>query len=276
MNKPLRILSLGAGVQSSTIALMIAEGEIEPVDCAVFADTGDEPRSVYDHLRWLMSDNVLPFPVHIVSKGKLGQEIRDAAAGVKINNYPRPPFFVRNKDGKAGMLRRQCTGDYKIDPIKRKVRELLGAPPRRQPPKGARAIQLIGISLDEIARCKPSSVRYISHEWPLIDRGMRRWDCLRWLDRKGYPRPPKSACTFCPYRSDAEWRRMRDEDPRSWQEAIEMDRLIRHNMPRVMEGPVYLHRSLRPLDEVDLDVQEPPSLFGEGGWANECEGMCGL
>lgn len=41
----LRALSLGAGVQSTTMALMAAHGEIGPMpDCAIFADTGWEPK----------------------------------------------------------------------------------------------------------------------------------------------------------------------------------------------------------------------------------------
>lgn len=46
----LRVLSLGAGVQSTTLALMAAHGEIEPPDCAIFADTQWEPAEVYAHL----------------------------------------------------------------------------------------------------------------------------------------------------------------------------------------------------------------------------------
>lgn len=50
-NIRLRILSLGAGVQSTTLALMAAHGEIGPMpDCAIFADTGWEPKAVYEHL----------------------------------------------------------------------------------------------------------------------------------------------------------------------------------------------------------------------------------
>jgi hypothetical protein len=47
----MRILSLGAGVQSTTMALMAAVGEIaDKPDAAIFADTGWEPKAVYDHL----------------------------------------------------------------------------------------------------------------------------------------------------------------------------------------------------------------------------------
>lgn len=52
--EPIHILSLGAGVQSSTLALMAAAGEVTPMPvAAVFADTGDEPTSVYRWLDWL-------------------------------------------------------------------------------------------------------------------------------------------------------------------------------------------------------------------------------
>ena len=62
----LHVISLGAGVQSSTLALMFATGELSPMpDCAIFADTGAEPKIVYDHLERLIE--ALPFPVHIVS-----------------------------------------------------------------------------------------------------------------------------------------------------------------------------------------------------------------
>ena len=51
--KELTILSLGAGVQSTCLALMAAKGEVTPMpDAAIFADT-HEPKEVYEHLDWL-------------------------------------------------------------------------------------------------------------------------------------------------------------------------------------------------------------------------------
>ena len=45
--EPLNIISLGAGVQSTTMALMAEHGELSPkVDACVFADTGGEPEGV--------------------------------------------------------------------------------------------------------------------------------------------------------------------------------------------------------------------------------------
>lgn len=72
----LRALSLGAGVQSTTMALTAAHGEIGPMPtCAIFADTCWELKAVYDHFEWLMSGNVLPFPVHIVSAGIIRDQL---------------------------------------------------------------------------------------------------------------------------------------------------------------------------------------------------------
>ena len=174
----LRVLSLGAGVQSTTLALMAAHGEIGPMpDCAIFADTGWEPRAVYEHLAWLRSPNVLPFPVHIVSAGDLRADLLAGARGERWASIPaftrtvtpagaELPVYDEDENGDlvaigsrivptervgVGMIRRQCTGDYKIAPIRRKVRELLGIAGRRSP-KAPLAEQWIGISLDEVLR----------------------------------------------------------------------------------------------------------------------------
>lgn len=268
----LRVLSLGAGVQSTTLALMAAHGEIEPPDCAIFADTQGEPAAVYKHLRWLMSPNVLPFPVHIISAGSLLDALYDGRAGA--GGGGRPPFYAINDRGDAGPLKRQCTRHYKIDPIRKKTRELIGLTPGQRGPKTPVAEQWIGISTDEAARMKPSRDRYIQNRWPLIEKRMSRWDCLRWLERHAYPKPVKSACTFCPYRSDVGWRELRDTAPDAWAQAVAVDEHIRHNMPRVRKVQIFIHRSLKPLAEVDLSTDAErgqPDLFG-----NECEGMCGV
>lgn len=295
----LRVLSLGAGVQSTTLALMAAHGEIGPMpDCAIFADTGWEPKAVYEHLTWLMSPNVLPFPVHIVSAGDIRA---DLIAGAQGKRWASIPAFTRNvtpagtempvlgedEDGGSivigsrilrtehvgiGMIRRQCTSDYKIVPIRRKVRELAGLT-RRRSPKTTVAEQWIGISLDEALRMKPSFEEWQLNRWPLIEQRMSRRDCLRWLERHDYPLPPKSACIGCPFHSDAAWRHIRDTDPEAWTDAVDLDRTIRTGF-RGIRGEVYLHRSAVPLDEADLTTAADRGQLDL--WPNECEGLCGV
>lgn len=270
MTIKLRVLSLGAGVQSTTLALMAAHGELTPMpDCAIFADTQSEPKAVYAHLAWLTSPNVLPFPVHIVTRGSLRDQIvSGVAAEGRIDS--RPPFFT----SPDGMLRRQCTHDFKLVPIWRKVRELAGVKPRSPGPREPIVEQWIGISTDEAQRMKPSQFRWITHRWPLIEAGMSRRDCLAWLDQHDYPRPAKSACTFCPYHSDAMWLDMRQNDPDSWADAIVIDEVIRHgNFQQRKNTEWFLHASRTPLATAPLSALErgQPDLFG-----NECEGMCGV
>ena len=266
----LRVLSLGAGVQSTALALMTAHGEIGPMpDCAIFADTGWEPRAVHEHLAWLRSPDVLPFPVHVVSAGN----IRDGLIrGARGERWASIPAFTRSASGKVGMIRRQCTGEYKIVPIRRKVRELAGIAGKRSP-KHPIVEQWIGISFDEAIRMKASFEAWQVNRFPLIELGMTRRDCLRWLERHGYPMPPKSACIGCPYHGDAHWRQMRAEDPDAWADAVAIDRLIRTGF-RNLSGEVYLHRSCVPLDEADLDTLEDRGQLDL--FADECEGMCGV
>lgn len=267
----MRILSLGAGVQSTTIALMMAAGEIEPAERAIFADTKAEPASVYRHLEQLIPK--LPFPVDIVSAGDLGAEILASARGEQRNDA-RPPFYVKNADGSRGILRRQCTGDYKIDPIHKATRELLGFGRGQRVTAGITATHVIGISFDERGRMRAPRKPWLLHDYPLCDRRITRWDCEQWLRRNGHPIPPKSACVFCPYRRIGEWRRMRDEEPEAWAQAIAIDESIRSAGYKGLVGECYVHDSLVPLAEVDLST---PAENGQANlWDDECEGMCGV
>jgi hypothetical protein len=266
----LRVISLGAGVQSTTMALMASHGEFGPMpDCAIFADTQSEPAAVYRHLDWL--ERQLPFPVHRVTAGSLRDQILGAMAGINRMDA-RPPFFTRS----GGMLNRQCTHDQKLLPIQRKIRKLLGLEPRQRGPKEPVVEQWIGISLDEAVRMKPSCHRYVRNRWPLIERRMSRSDCLRWCERNSYPIPPKSACTFCPYHDNTQWRALRDHDPESFADAVRIDEAIRPGVPgpRGKGDLWFVHRARVPLAEVDLSTAEDRgqlNLFN-----NECEGLCGV
>lgn len=271
----LRVVSYGAGVQSTTMLLMAAAGQIGPMpDCAIFADTGDEPEEVYAQLRWITSPNVgLPFPVHTVSAGSLRQEMLDSVDGI-ANAWGRPPVFIRNEDGKIGQARRQCTQDYKIEPIQRKVRELIGLKKRQRNPKTPVVEQWIGISTDEIGRLKPSFLPFIHNRHPLVELNMSRGDCLQWLERNGFPKPPKSACRVCPFRKNSEWLRLRDQSPADFEAACEVDDAIRTGTRLGMtKGLPFLHRSGVPLRDAQL---ADASAADQHSWLGECEGMCGV
>lgn len=276
MTEPrLRILSLGAGVQSTTLALMAARRDIGPMpDAAIFADTGWEPASVYRHLDWLATQ--LPYPLYRVSAGNLREDLINRGSG-RAGRFVTVPFFLKHPNGKPGIGRRQCTSHYKVEPIRKKVRELLGAGARSRIPAGS-CEKWIGISLDEIIRATPSKVQFEVNRHPLLEQRMTRRDCLKWLEERQYPTPPKSACIGCPFHSNAMWREIRDKDPEAWKDAVEIDRTIRKPIDRpgieAMRGEQFMHAQRVPLDQVDLTTLED---HGQGNlFLHDCEGMCGL
>lgn len=255
-------------MQSSTLALMIARGELPMVDAAIFADTQWEPRAVYEWLSWL--ETQLPFPVHRVTAGSLRESIINKQTSTG-RRFASVPWYTINPDNSLGMGRRQCTQEYKLAPLISKKRELVGLVPRQR----AAAVLCetwIGISTDEALRMKPSHERWNVNRWPLIDQRMSRSDCLRWMERNGYPAPPKSSCIGCPYHSDTEWRAVK-ADPASWADVLEIDALIREPV-RGLRGRQFMHRSCKPLAEVDLATAEERGQVDM--FNNECEGMCGV
>ena len=275
-NASLRVISLGAGVQSSVMALKAEKGEIGPrPDCAVFADTGWEPKEVYQHLDWL--ERRLSFPVHRVQSGNLRSDL-----GTNLNTtghqFASIPFFLINKDGSDGMARRQCTSEYKLKPIRKKVREMAGLKPGQRTPKGLMVEMWVGISRDEIMRVKENPDSWVTNRWPLLENDLTRRDCLGWFE-KNYPERPlaKSACIGCPFHSDHEWRHIRDSAPEEFEEACAIDDQLREREGR-FRGARFLHAKRIPLREVDFSTAKERGqgeLFNEL-MQNECEGMCGV
>jgi hypothetical protein len=263
-----RILSLGAGVQSSCLAFMSAHLDVPRVDAAIFADTQAEPQEVYEYLEYITK--IVPFPVYKVTAGDLEADFLERLKNPQ-HRCGQPPFYVWNERKQMeATLWRQCTKEYKLQPIRKKIKELAGS---------ENVEQFIGISLDEAHRMKSSGVKYINNIYPLVDLKMTRHDCLQWLKRNKYPEPPKSACRFCPYINDARLKDMRDNKPAEWTKLVAFDHAMRDAQKQTINGAritgtLFVHRSCKPIDQVDLSTEEDNgqiSLFG-----NECEGMCGV
>ena len=274
MTQPIHLISLGAGVQSSTLALMAAHGEVKPMPAAaIFADTQDEPAGVYHWLDWL--EKQLPFPVYRVTAGKLSSEalrMRVTKDGRKFSRTAIP-FFTLSASGDLGKVKfRSCTVDYKIKPIMKLARKLGGV---KRGQKTVGVIQWIGISLDEIQRMKPARDPWAESRWPLVEMRMTRRSCLKWMEDKGYPPPPRSACVFCPFHGNAEWRRLQTEEPEAFLDAVAFEKAVQaaKSNSDSFDSVPYLHRSCKPLDTIDFrnDFERGQLSL----WQDECEGMCG-
>ena len=282
MTEPVHIISLGAGVQSSTMALMAALGEITPMPiAAIFADTGNEPESVYKWLDWLIAE--LPFPVNKVWKQRKGKrlsletaslEMRETKDG-RLFSQTNIPFFTKNNEnGEHGMIpHRSCTSDFKLGPLQ-KAQKILGEVKRGQ--KHVSVISWQGISTDEASRMRDSREPWAQNRYPLIEKRMTRKDCLTWMDLHHYPRPPRSACVFCPFHSDTEWRRLKTEEPEEFAKAVQFERAIQETKAKSsnFRTTPYLHSLRQPLDTIDFRNLEDRGQINM--FENECEGMCGV
>ena len=253
----MKVISLGWGVQSFALAAMSALGELPPVDAAIHADTTHERRETYEFAArwtpWLEERGVM---VVTVNDGR--RTVLDSWSGITLPVYSTWP------DGKlSGMMRRQCTGDWKVAPIKRWL----------QANRDGAGIEMwIGITLDEWDRMRTSDVQYISNTYPFIEMLDRPWTrgmAMRWLQDNDLEIPVKSSCVFCPYHDHATWREIKLSENGDWERAVAVDRAIRN---RRANFTCYVHRSFAPLEDVDLRNEQDHGQLEL--WGEECTGMC--
>lgn len=289
-------LSLGAGIQSTALLLLAVEGKIPKPDFAVFADTGWEPRAVYEHLDRLEAEVARPAGIDIIrAQATLGtgQGLRADAVSEQTRYFRLPLFMKFREDAenyKAGarpmILKRSCTQTYKLEPIHRVYRQRLGAKVSDtgrvgSAPEGAHIIQQIGISTDEFHRARDSRHKWITNSYPLLDIGWSRAVCEEYLRDSGWGQTRKSACIGCPFHSSDEWARMKEEDPEAWADAVEFDREIRTGPKRERTdgtrwpAEFFLHSSGLPLEDITFkrkttgeqtDIFDQLAMTG-GEWA---------
>lgn len=284
-------LSLGAGLQSSTIAEMIVEGELPRIDAAIFADTGDEPQYVYDHVAYL-TERLSTADIPLITAQRHNM-VEDLYSDKRRKRSAVLPLFTRQTTTVAGFgkeasrstisrLQRQCTKDYKIEPIEKEIRKLLLAKGlarqdslgRIYPSPGAEVELWLGITTDEAERMKPNPTAQFNNRWPLIEMRMSRPDCQTWLKERNLPVPNKSSCIRCPYHNDAYYLEMKEQRPEDWSTVIQFDRDLRNGRLRLttsVKGEVFQHRSCIPLEEVEL---QPPTDDNQLSFAFCDEGHC--
>jgi hypothetical protein len=254
----INVISLGAGKQSTYMLLNALENQYSHYpDFAIFSDTGCEPKYVYEYLEWLIKyvKDKYNFDIFIVSSGNLKKDIERYIDG-ELNRVSQIPLMV-----KSGVLRRGCTMDYKIRPLRQYLQKV----------RNKQIVNLwIGISLDEIERIKYSTVKYITHYYPLIEKRIGIDTIKKWFTDTGTPEPMKSACLICPFHSKSYWQVFKKNFPDEFKEACEFDNKIRI-YPKINEV-AYLWRGLTPLEYTDFTQEN--SLFPE--LIEECYGLCGL
>ena len=269
------VMNLGCGVQSTTLLLMALEGLFERPDYIIFADTGWEPRTVYDRLEWLQNYCATKnHKIEVVSADiDIYENIQRGVEGRRWASLPVHTVATPGEPRKTSMLPRRCTGDFKIIPICKFVRyNIMGLKKHGRLPKNS-VEQWFGISTDESIRMKFSQHPGFRWRYPLIELNLSRTDCINWL-AKYYPQlpPVKSACIGCPFRNVQSWIKMKRDQPKEYQQAVDVDAAIRF-IPGV-KGVSYLSKMRIPLDEAVKKAEETTPLEEINDFMNECSGHC--
>jgi len=263
------------GVQSTTLYLMSSMGYLPRADYAIFADTGAEKIKTHVSLNWLKKwqNNNSGIPIIHSAKKSIKKDLL-YGRNTSGNTFASIPAYTKSLDGKTGMLRRQCTHEYKIAVVDKEIRELYGLAKYKRLPLTE---IWFGITMDEVTRVKDSTEKWKRKIYPFLNLGgsyfphpLTRGDCRCWLEKNKFPVPVKSACIFCPYQGDKNLLNVKKTNPNEWQEIVNIDHAIRNSSKRGVNQPIYLHRSCVPIDKVIFD--ENQGDFFE----NECEGLCGI
>jgi len=272
----MKIISLGVGVQSSTLYLMSSLGIVPRVDYAIFADPGAEETGTYEYLEWLKGWKEKNSGIEIIHSKIRSTIEHDLLNGTNTagNRFASIPAFTVDEKGKKGMLRRQCTREYKVEVVDKEVRRLYGLKPHARFPETE---MWMGITLDEISRAKDSREKWRKIIYPFLNmpyqffqKEYTRGDCTSWLINNNYPVPPKSACVWCPYQGDKRLLDKKRNYPNDWERIIKVDSGIRDSSKMGVRQPIFLHRECKPIDQVNLKENQE-ELFD-----NDCGGMCGL
>lgn len=294
--KRITAMSYGGGIQSTALAHLVINQHPELMkvapsmpDVFIFADTGDEPESVYKTVEETAASLwEAGIPLRVVKKeSEYGESISEdilnrVALGVNRGG-DIPPVFVLNPDGSQGHVRRQCTASWKVDVIHAALKEMSGVIPRKASHRelGRVVQQWIGISLDEASRMRDPAKKWFSHFYPLVEMRWTRQHCIDYLDSLGVE-AARSACVYCPYHSNREWVRLKNEEPEAFDRAVEFERKLHAIIDEGktiggMKHKPFLHRSMVPVEQAVENYQEAsdkqPDLFG---FDDECAGICGV
>jgi hypothetical protein len=243
------IFSSGGGTQSAAITALIVQGKLPRPDVVIIADTGYEKATTWQYLDAVIRPELAKVGLEV---HRVTQEWATAGTLSTSGECVTMPMFSDQIVGEVSKLDGYCSNEWKLRPINRYLRKVLGIPTAQQR-------RWIGFSLDESRRAirmmggqdwKNGRIRF-----PLIhDVPLRRAEAINLVQKMGWPTPPRSACYMCPNMADDEWRGIL---PDELAKAAELEKELRKHDPHV-----WLHKSCQPIETIDFTKpDDQPELF---------------
>lgn len=258
MTESVKAFSFGGGVQSVAALVLAAQGRID-YRTFIFANVGDD--SEYPETMRYVREVAIPYAeAHGLELIEVKKTRRDGSTETlweKLHRTERSiDIPVRMWNGAPG--NRGCTADFKIKPVAKEMRRL-GAT------KSAPGMVGIGISLDEWTRMKGSQLPHIVNDYPLVDLGITRQDCMALIRAAGLAVPPKSSCFFCPFHAIPVWQDLYTKEPELFKRAVGLEKMINERRDLLGLLPVWLTSRAKPLDQVITGEHENQlSMLVEG------------
>jgi len=275
----MKILSFGAGMQSTALALMACENSrsqdtphpaVPVYDAILFCDLGFEPpwvRQQVNFVRDACRERDIPF--HVLD-APLYQDFVQSFGDRRTISIP---WWTLREDGHKSRMPRNCTIDYKTEVIAKFVRwELLGyRKGQRLRPEDKKAHEMhLGFSAEEAHRCKENPNRLFVNRFPLVEMGLTRADNYAYIRDVWGLETRASACAFCPFHTNYYYHYLRQKEPETYQKLLAVDELLRDKTPKPpMDSDLFISRSrkrLADLAEADCRDMERFPYHGQLIW----------
>lgn len=271
----LEILSFGAGMQSTALALMSCENAkakergqelpwpLVPIyDLVVFCDLGFEPPWVMEQVEFTRKAcewagiwfKVLESPLYSDFMENFGER-----RTISI------PWWTLGDDGHKSKMPRNCTIDYKVETISKFIRwEVLGyrkGQRLREEDKKAHKMHM-GFSAEEARRCKESPNPMFVNRFPLVEMGLVRADNYAYIKDVWGLATKASACTFCPFHQNYFFQNLKETQPETYRKLLEVDNLLRDKNPKPpMEADLFISRSRKRLEDLTPEDCDDAQCF---------------
>jgi hypothetical protein len=178
-------LSFGGGVNSTALMVLLKS---EGVDFeAVFVWHGGDYPETYAYINYLQSNG---YKITTLSTGDIYEHY-----------YTRKIIPTR--------MFRHCSDRFKVQPLTKYFKKP--------------CVNLIGFDYGEAQRCKPNPNKKITNSFPLVDRGIDRYGCIKIIQDAGLKLPRKSGCYFCPFQRLSDIRWLRDNAPDLWCKTLRLE-----------------------------------------------------
>ncbi len=260
----MKILSFGAGMQSTALALMSCENAIAlkegwvvpypqvPVyDAVIFCDLGLEPPWVKTQADFVRTECE---KVGIFYKQLDAPLYDDLVENFGKRRVVSIPWWTLHENGKKSKMPRNCTLDYKVDIISKYVRwELLGYKKyQRLREEDLKAHEMhMGFSYEERRRCSESPNPMFVNKFPLVEMKLERSDNYAYILEEWGLDTKASACALCPFHRNYFYKHLKENEQDCYARLIEIDELLRDNSTKPpTQSALFISRSRKRLADL--------------------------